>query len=385
MNRAMICLAVVVSMCLPLWAQFSPVIPPPRELIERPQPNLDRPTNDVKDEEKTDAKDEGEADLPKPGPGLAGKYPGDSGIAKDPAVVLHEDFERTGLDTRRWTNVSNKAAALNLVRQTANVHGGKQALQITATMGKNTGGHLFSRFDKGYDKLHCRFMVKFDKDIQYVDELLALVAALPAGKGPAEVTGEKPAGERHFSLGVVPRPAEKSDEKQYAPPGGWSFSGMSHKMPRADAGEHQRALIDGPFAQAPRGRWQCVELMVVANSPGKADGELAMWLDGKPIVHHKKLDWRTDDKLKLNGLWLRLAVRDRDNARQKINRVWFDDVVVATEYIGPPTDPKAKPVDGDKADAKDKTPPKRRGVGGLTDDMNDAINRRNQELEDMLK
>ena len=40
-------------------------------------------------------------------------------------------------------------------------------------------------------------------------------------------------------------------------------------------------------AQVPRGRWQCVEIMLKLNSaPDRADGELALWLDGKPIARH---------------------------------------------------------------------------------------------------
>jgi hypothetical protein len=44
------------------------------------------------------------------GLGLAARYPGDRGIAKDPAVVLTEDFEEGSIEAviQRWENVGNK-------------------------------------------------------------------------------------------------------------------------------------------------------------------------------------------------------------------------------------------------------------------------------------
>jgi hypothetical protein len=51
--------------------------------------------------------------------------------------------------------------------------------------------------------------------------------------------------------------------------------------------------------------------------------------------------WRTGDRLKINFLWLLHYVTD-DAARQNcaenptgVNRVWFDHIVLATEYVGP--------------------------------------------------
>ena len=44
------------------------------------------------------------------GPGLAAKYGGDAGVAKDPAVVVVEDFRSGALEElrARWSDVSNR-------------------------------------------------------------------------------------------------------------------------------------------------------------------------------------------------------------------------------------------------------------------------------------
>lgn len=50
---------------------------------------------------------------------------------------------------------------------------------------------------------------------------------------------------------------------------------------------------------------------------------------------------RTDDALKINHLWLEHYVDEGAQRQNKlkdpnpVNRVWFDDIVVSTEYVGP--------------------------------------------------
>ena len=124
-----------------------------------------------------------------------------------------------------------------------------------------------------------------------------------------------------------------------------------------------------------RGEWVCVELMVQLNSaPDKHDGELALWIDGQLAMHFAKglrrgpwsgmgfdlaefggepfegLRLRTNMDLKINHLWLEHYVDEGAQRQNKVqnpnrtNRVWFDDIVVSTAYVGPiqkPTD-KAK-------------------------------------------
>ena len=271
-----------------------------------------------------------------PPAGIAARYPGDKGIARDGAVLLHEDFEDAVavFDTKRWPDISNKAGALKLVRDKANVHGGAQALQITATLGKNTGGHLFRRFTPGCETMHARFCVKFAADIDYIHHFVHMVAQLPATRWPTGGAGLKPAGEAKFSLGMEPH----GQWGKYPPPGGWCFYNYWWKMPRSRDGKYWGAsLSKAAYAVPKRGQWYCVEFMARCNTPAKPDGEAAVWIDGKKLAHHKGINWRSSAKLKLNAFWLMLYVTEQSAKRNKINTVWFDDVVVATEYIGPPT------------------------------------------------
>jgi len=58
--------------------------------------------------------------------------------------------------------------------------------------------------------------------------------------------------------------------------------------------------------------------------------------DPKPF---EGFDWRTDERLKVNRLWLQWYVSPEvaEKARTDTNTVYFDDLVVAKKYIGPIT------------------------------------------------
>ena len=77
------------------------------------------------------------------------------------------------------------------------------------------------------------------------------------------------------------------------------------------------------------------------SAPDKADGAQALWLDGKEVARFEGIKWRTDLRLKVNGLWMLYYITANAARQNKVgkpreaNTVWFDDIVVATEYIGP--------------------------------------------------
>ena len=79
-------------------------------------------------------------------------------------------------------------------------------------------------------------------------------------------------------------------------------------------------------------------------------------------ARYKGINWRSSEKLKLNAFWLMLYVTERWAKTNKVNRVWFDDVVVATEYIGPPAAPGSEL--RREEPAKRKPPPRPPPSGG---------------------
>ncbi len=89
----------------------------------------------------------------------------------------------------------------------------------------------------------------------------------------------------------------------------------------------------------PLDRRQCWEFMLEANAPAKADGKQAMWVDGKLVGEFTGIRWRNDPELKINCFWLEHYGYDNSDPTKQFwkdkQTVWFDDVVIATSYIGP--------------------------------------------------
>ncbi len=298
--------------------------------------------------------------------GIAAGYPGDRGIAGDPRVVFAEDFETGDLDqlTKRWTEISNKGGKPIAFHADAPPgSGGKRCLQVTATPPENTGGHLYKRLPKGYEKLHLRFYVKFAEGAGYTHHFVTLGGHNPPSSWPSPRAGERPRGDDRIYIGIEPH----GNGGRADPPGAWNFYSYWHEMKRSADGRYWGNAVspEAPL-QVPRGRWQCVEVMVKLESAvGKADGELALWLDGAKVMHvaqgtrrgpwsgmgftlpkaggepFEGFRWRGSPDLRLNFLWLlhyvteEAARRNKQADPRRPNRVWFDDVVVATEYIGP--------------------------------------------------
>ena len=298
--------------------------------------------------------------------GIAAGYSRDTGIERDPRVLFAENFETGGIEQigKRWGEISNKEGkVLALSSDVSSASAGKRSLQMTATLGVNTGGHLYTRLSRGVEKVFARFYVKFASDAEYIHHFVTLGGYNPPTAWPQGGAGERPRGDDRFSAGIEPY----GDYGRYAAPGAWNFYAYWHEMKGSADGKYWgNSLTPIRPALVPRNQWQCVEVMLQCNSaPDKSDGELALWLDGKPLAHFgpgarrsrwtgmgfslmesggemfEGFRWRTNPELKINFFWL-LDYVTENAARQNhvakpnpIHRVWFDDIVVSTEYVGP--------------------------------------------------
>ncbi|HEY8503018.1 MAG TPA: hypothetical protein VIL46_00450 [Gemmataceae bacterium] len=307
------------------------------------------------------------------GPGLAAKYPGDAGIAQDERVLLAEDFEQGGVAdlAKRWESVSDEGGkVLALSDDVPPPSAGKKSLRMTATLGENTGGHLYRRLPREVEKVFARFYVKFPEGGGYIHHFVHLGGYRPATAWPQGGAGSRPRGDERFTVGIEPY----GERGRFRPPGTWVFYPYWAEMKVSAGGRYWgNAIRPAEPKQIVAGKWQCVEIMLKLNAPDRRDGELALWLDGKLEAHvapgvprgewtgmgfhllkeggepFEGFRWRTDERLKVNFFWLlhyvteNAARQNRVREPVKENAVWFDDIVVATEYVGP-----TRPRDGSR-------------------------------------
>ncbi len=83
-----------------------------------------------------------------------------------------------------------------------------------------------------------------------------------------------------------------------------------------------------------KNQWHCVEQYVKMNTPGAHDGIIRAWVDGRPAFEKEDIMFRTVDSLKIEQIWMNVyhggtAVSPYDQ------HLYFDNVVVARQYIGP--------------------------------------------------
>ncbi len=298
-------------------------------------------------------------------PGLAAAYPGDRGIESDPSVLLAESFETGDVQdlNRRWSHVNNpNDEVLAIVDQSPPGGTGRRCLEMTGTLGRNSGGGLFGRLARPVDTLFARFYARFPADGEYIHHGIQIGGANPPTNGPDPHAGECPHGDDRISIGIEPRglcgrlPA----------PGTWGAYVYWHEMVGEADGHHWGNIFYPESATPiPLERWQCVEMMIKLNSTVQSrDGELAIWIDGEQVMRANAgarttsdltgdaigpaggkvfsgFNWRTSLDLQLNYFWLNhyispgAALQNKRDHPNPVHRVFYDNIVVSTSYIGP--------------------------------------------------
>jgi hypothetical protein len=194
-------------------------------------------------------------------------------------------------------------------------------------------GYLYTHF-AGIDTMFARFYVKFHRKTGYPHHLVTFIADADPTPWPKGGAGRAPAGNQSFSSTIEPNGLRGRAD----PPGIWSFYSYWHEM----RGGWGNTFYDS-YDPIVTGQWICVEVMIKANSsPEMDDGAQAFWIDGKLQGHFRNFRWRTSNDLKLNTIWLLYYVTERHMQRnrdylmdERVMEIWFDDIVIATSYIGP--------------------------------------------------
>ncbi len=291
--------------------------------------------------------------LPRGDVGLAARYIEDLGIERDPAVLLFDGFESAapGRPGKAWGNAWGGPDKLRVATGAGEVHSGARAVAMTLVRPspqRETGCGMHKKLSPGHDVLFLRYYARFGKDTEVFHggahnggALEALAPGMPRASA-----GTRADGRNKFTVLLDTwRPDEKIASPGdlvvyvYHPEQGhqWGeqFFPGGHCLPR---GKRGRAKFGPHFVERPnfvpaRDRWYCYELMVKANAPGVRDGRIAFWVDGKLVADFPGLRLRDVEELKLNRVGLGLYTQ---NERvQKTIVMSYDDVVVATSYIGP--------------------------------------------------
>lgn len=285
--------------------------------------------------------------------GIAARYPGDKNIASDPAVIFTDDFESYTTPDQakiRWGN-GNGTQRMRIATEANHVYSGRKAIEFALPISTaEISCSLWKVLSPEQDTLFVRMYQKFDAGFNVRGSnhngirLSAKYPEVAGRKPPANGTGfflfllqnnikagETPPGLTNL---YVYWPKQRSQWGDHWYPDGTVVPYSSSIGNKGEWLAYPARYPDFkpyPMFIPQRDRWYCYELMVKANTPGKNDGEVKYWIDGKVAGDFPDLNMRSISTLKLDRAHIMLhAVHS-----ERVNKKWYDNVVIAKQYIGP--------------------------------------------------
>jgi len=271
----------------------------------------------------------------KPVMGLAANFPRDVNIAASPDVVFATGFEAANW-AKEWTQAGKKEAidtvASDPPRSFAPLSG--KALRVNIAKGENSALNTLFKFRQQTgaepEEVYFRYYLRLASDWNQT---------IGGGKMPG-ISG---------TYGVAGWGGRKVNGRD-----GWSARGsfgrtipagnplgglhpISTYAYHADmAGTYGDVWVwdKGYHAFLENNRWYCVEQYLKLNTPGKNDGVLKAWIDGRPAFAKNNIRFRDTAKLKIEQIWMNVYHGGKQPSPYD-QHLYIDNVVIARKYIGP--------------------------------------------------
>lgn len=154
---------------------------------------------------------------------------------------------------------------------------------VTRKTGAPTGGaQFFANLGmQPQNALRLSYYVRFAKNFDFVKG-----GKLPGLFGGTVTDGRQiPDGTNGFSTRYMWRRGGEGEIYAYLP----------------SSKEHGTSIGRGNWRFQP-GIWYRLEQEVVLNQPGQNNGRIRVWVDGKPVLNRGNLNFRTSDRLKIEGI-----------------------------------------------------------------------------------
>lgn len=276
-------------------------------------------------------------DLPPSEPllGIAEKYPGDKGISKDTEVVF-----ATGFESEKWNEEWTTSGKMDVIDTVSadSAHTFKplqqKALRVKVAKGNTGALNTLYKFKKETgsepEEIYFRYYLRLGDDWNQT---------VQGGKMPG-ISG---------TYGVAGWGGRKSHGTD-----GWSARGsFLHSIPEDNplGGLHPigtycyHADMKGSYGDGwvwnhdyrgflEKNRWYSIEQYLKLNTPGKQDGILRAWVDGRLAFEKTDIRFRHVDKLKIEQIWMNVYHGGTVPSPYD-QHLFIDNVVVARKYIGP--------------------------------------------------
>lgn len=259
--------------------------------------------------------------------GLATKYAGDKGIEKDSNVILFTDFESDRWH-KYWSGGTRKTVRIvNEDKERSFEPLQNKALQIKVRKGGHYGASIEYNFkDKTGsepEEIYFRYYLRFGSDWnpQRGGKLPGIGGTYNRGGW-----GGRPSNGRN---GWSARGQFKGQKEGKTPTGFYCY----HADMR---GRYGSAWIwqKDKLGYLENNRWYCIEQYIRMNTPGKNDGILRGWVDGRLAFEKTDVRMRDVPDLKIERIWINIY-HGGTWAADSDDHLFIDNVVIAKRYIGP--------------------------------------------------
>jgi hypothetical protein len=305
------------------------------------------PSGLTDDETFTAAVVSSSSDLPTGDEGIAANYTNDVGISAHPSVIFHDTFESYATSSDLFTPYGSvyQLDLMDFVSDPAVPGVGTKALRIEFEHPRYNNADLAIT---GVEVIHVRVNMKMSAGFTWLLNGFNQASAAHAGitiSSSYDGAGVFPTGTNHFL--VVTDPTKFRDEAQP----GYIHNYVYHMNQGSGFGDH--LYSDGqkvpsgsgwtpgvdfaPIAptQPPLDEWFTLEIRGEANTPGQANGRVTTWLNGAIISDLTGLRFRSTTALKWDLVQIGVGQGGGLSGSLPAQYVYFDNLVVATEYIGP--------------------------------------------------
>lgn len=272
------------------------------------------------------------------GNGLAAAFSNDVGITSHPSVISADNFNSYTANSQLtssgpWDNFFQGG---NILLDTGTVFEGARSVRLRMpSTGAEVSNALIQSIPDS-DTVFLRVYTRFASNY----------TGLNSAHNGLRISGRY-AGPGNIPNGVTSGPLAELQNVGNGSPGnlhayvyypeqddsfgaGWFPTGATSNDSGPDGGFGDD-FVARPNVEPTRGVWICHEFMLKLNTPGQRDGRLAAWQDGELIADWQNLRFRDSTAIKLDEIQL----ENGGQGSTQINDKWYDNVVVATEYIGP--------------------------------------------------
>jgi hypothetical protein len=227
------------------------------------------------------------------GVGIAAEYPNDQGIADDPRMIFHSDFEQ-GL--AGWSRHTENPDRLDVIEDGALSHAGERHLRARVTRADLAQDQYVSAqaqidFARRVPQVFIRFYARFVGETATPHHWVRFAAGTESFQTDG-LANTLPEGDDGFWFDLDARRDQRLNfyVYWYRMRSGRCNDGSAIPGCEGDQGTtYYYGNNFTPAEQTPfqRDAWFCLEVMVKANAIGESDGELALWKDDELVGEYK--------------------------------------------------------------------------------------------------